>query len=52
MSHFLVDAVGFPDFPTDFEVGKEGRIIEGEKIVSLDMTVGKAVLRVVDSCFS
>ena len=46
--HILVDTVGFPDFPADFEVREKCRIVKREKVVALDVSIREAVIRVVD----
>lgn len=45
--HFLIDRVGFPILPAHFEEGELGSVVEGEKVVPLDMSFEEAVFRVV-----
>ena len=52
LSHGLVDAVGFPVFPTDFEVGVFASIGEGEEVVPFDVFWEELVVRVKDSVFA
>ena len=47
-SHVFVDAVGLPDFPADFEVREERRIVKREEVVPFDVGIRKTIVRVVD----
>ena len=46
--HVFVDTVGLPNFPADFEVREKGRIVKREEVVSSDVGIRKAIVRVVD----
>lgn len=48
LSHFFVNAIGLPYFPTDFEVWEERRVMKREKIVALGVLTLEAVIRIVD----
>lgn len=52
LRHFLVNGVGLPALPTDFEVGKEGGVIEREEIVAFDVGRQEPIIGVVNPGFS